>query len=403
MQKDTQLPWKILLVEDDEDDYLITRDMLSEARKQKIALDWARNIELGKQAMEKNHYDVILVDYDLGEQSGLDLLHKLKSIETISPVIVLTGNGSYEVDIEAMKAGAADYLDKNQVNGHLLERTIRYAIETRQAKAALMRAKEDLENRVAERTLELLKKNEALVYEIIERNRIEAELAETQRRLIDNTEAERLQLAQELHDGPMQELYVLTYQLEALRSELEDEEHKKTSLEVQQKIKDVIHTLRTTSGELRPPALAPYGLEKAIRSHAEQFQKVNPNLKMHLQLNPDRQAVPERVRLALFRIYQTALANVVRHAQAENVHVRLALDEDMICLEIKDDGRGFSLPKRWIEMVRKGHLGLVGAHERAEAVDGKLDVKSAVGEGTLVRVEVPRTVKESLSTQKSRA
>lgn len=394
MRSITETPWKILLVEDDEEDYLITRDMLSDTRRQKVAIDWAKNIELGRQALQTNDYDVILVDYDLGHQSGLEMLHKMSPDEMSSPVIVLTGNGSYEVDLEAMNAGAADYLDKNQVNGHLLERTIRYAIESRQAKTALLRAKEELENRVAERTLELLKKNEALVYEIIERNRIEAELAETQRRLIDNTEAERLQLAQELHDGPMQELYVLTYQLEALRNELPSEEQQKTTQEIQQKIKDVIHTLRNTSGELRPPALAPYGLEKAIRSHAEQFQKANPNLKVHLQLTADRQTIPERVRLALFRIYQSALANVVRHAQAENVTVRLTLDAEAICLEIEDDGRGFNLPKRWIEMVRKGHLGLVGAHERAEAIDGKFDVESAVGEGTRIRVEVPRQQKE---------
>jgi signal transduction histidine kinase len=385
--------WKILLVEDDEDDFLITRDMLAEARQGKFSLEWARNAESGKKALENNKYDAVLVDYDLGSQNGLEFLQSSGPLERQIPVIVLTGNGSYELDMEAMRAGAADYLDKNQVNGLLLERTIRYAIESRSNQAALLRAKENLEVRVQERTKELLKKNQALVNEIIERRRIEAELAETQRRLIDNTEAERLQLAQELHDGPMQELYGLTYQLEALRADLENDAHQDLALDVQQKIKGVIHTLRATAGELRPPALAPYGLEKAIHSHAEQFQSTNPNLKIRLQLQSDRKMLPERVRLALFRIYQTALANVVRHAGASTVDVRLVIDAEQVYLEIQDDGCGFNIPKRWIEMVRQGHLGLVGAQERAEAIDGRLEIQSEVGKGTLIRVIAPHIEK----------
>jgi signal transduction histidine kinase len=385
--------WKILLVEDDEDDYLIARSMLAEAREGTFSLEWAKNTDQALQAVESDFFDAILVDYDLGAQTGMEFIEKIGPSHNQGPIIVLTGNSSYELDMEAMRAGAADYLDKNQVNALLLERTIRYAIESRSSQIALLRAKENLEVRVQERTRELLRKNEALVSEIIERTRIEAELAETQRRLIDNTEAERLQLAQELHDGPMQELYGLTYQLEALRSDLEKEKHQEAAADIQGKIKEVIHTLRSTAGELRPPALAPYGLEKAIASHAEQFQAANPNLKIHLDLMPDRQMLPERVRLALFRIYQTVLANIVRHAQASSVDVRFSVDAELVCLEVKDDGVGFNVPRRWIEMVRKGHLGLVGAQERAEAIDGHLEIQSAVGEGTLIRVQVPQKIK----------
>jgi signal transduction histidine kinase len=105
---------------------------------------------------------------------------------------------------------------------------------------------------------------------------------------------------------------------------------------------------------------------------------------------PDEQSLAEPVRLALFRIYQAALNNVARHAQAQRVDIRFRFADDEIVLEIQDDGRGFELPERWITLAREGHLGLVGAAERAEAVGGKLDVESAPGKGTCLRVIVPR-------------
>jgi signal transduction histidine kinase len=130
-------------------------------------------------------------------------------------------------------------------------------------------------------------------------------------------------------------------------------------------------------------------LEKAIRSHCEQLKITHLELQFDLHLEPDRQSIPERMRLALFRVYQVALTNVVRHAQASRVVIRLMLDTETVILEIEDDGCGFEVPERWIELARQGHLGLVGATERAEAVGGKMEVKSKPGKGTLIRVVVP--------------
>jgi two-component system, NarL family, sensor kinase len=152
----------------------------------------------------------------------------------------------------------------------------------------------------------------------------------------------------------------------------------------------VIQALRSISRELRPPALAPYGLEKAIRSHAETLQQAHPDLKVHLELDTDGQALPEGTRMALFRIYQTAITNVIRHARATQAEVRFNVDPEHVQLEIQDNGCGFQVPDRWIELARQGHMGLVGAAERAEAAGGKLQVESRPGKGSLIRVIVPR-------------
>jgi PAS domain S-box-containing protein len=231
----------------------------------------------------------------------------------------------------------------------------------------------------------------SLVENITRQKQMQAELEEVQRRLIDSGEAERLHLAQELHDGPVQDLYGVSYRLGALKGAIQGEDLAQF-MNVQDSIQQVIQMLRATSGELRPPTLAPFGLEKAIRSHAENFQLAHPEIEVHLSLMPDRKDLSERVRLVLFRIYQQALMNVFRHAQASRVDIRLSVDAEQIILEVEDNGIGFDVPNRWIRMAREGHLGLVGASERAQSIGGVLEIQSKPEEGTLVRVTVQRIV-----------
>ncbi|MCB0196119.1 MAG: PAS domain-containing protein, partial [Anaerolineae bacterium] len=229
--------------------------------------------------------------------------------------------------------------------------------------------------------------------DVTERREAEAELTELRQKLLEDRETERLHRAQELHDGPLQDLHSAMLRLSELEPMLSDETSLTTMVVVQATLQQAIQSLRGMCGELRPPALAPFGLEKAIRSHAEQFQKMHPDLTVLLDLMPDAQQLPERTRLALFRIYQQSLSNVIRHAQAETVTVRLKLDDDHVKLEIEDDGQGFHMPNRPIKLARKGHLGLVGAIERTEALNGTLDVVSAPGQGSLIRAVVPRDEK----------
>lgn len=247
-------------------------------------------------------------------------------------------------------------------------------------------------------TVSLIRNNEGedqfminMVKDITARKQMEAELAEVQHRLMESREAERLHLAQELHDGSMQDLYGISYQLNEVWHALPGETGRGKLITIQVAVQRTIQTLRALCGELRPPALAPFGLEKAIRSHAEQFQKAQPELSLKLELRPDGQALPEQARLALFRVYQQALSNTVRHAQAAHIRVELALSPDQVILAVEDDGCGFEVLKRRIELVREGHLGLVGAAERVEAIGGELTIKSAPGQGTLIRAVIPRT------------
>jgi two-component system cell cycle sensor histidine kinase/response regulator CckA len=126
---------KILLVEDDEDDYIIARDLLTEIPGHRFALDWANTFASGLESMVLNQHDVVLVDYRLGAENGIALLRKALDRGCQAPVILLTGAGQHEIDIEAMQAGAADYLIKAELRTDTLERSVRYAIQRKRAAA----------------------------------------------------------------------------------------------------------------------------------------------------------------------------------------------------------------------------------------------------------------------------
>ncbi|WP_245850381.1 hybrid sensor histidine kinase/response regulator [Longimonas halophila] len=119
----------VLLVEDDEDDYVITKALLSRAESIECNLDWAASYDEGLNAILSSEYDACLVDYRLGAHTGLDLLHAVNEQGGRTPIILLTGQGDLEIDLTAMAAGAADYLSKEEIDAPLLERSIRYAVE----------------------------------------------------------------------------------------------------------------------------------------------------------------------------------------------------------------------------------------------------------------------------------
>lgn len=133
-------PIKVLLVDDDEDDYILTSDLFSEIKGSEYAVEWVETYADALEAMQSGGHDVHLVDYRLGAHNGLELLREAMRTGCRAPVILLTGQGDKEVDIEAMKAGAADYLIKGQIDPPLLERSIRYAIERAHSLEALRKS-----------------------------------------------------------------------------------------------------------------------------------------------------------------------------------------------------------------------------------------------------------------------
>ncbi len=164
---------RMLLIEDDEDDYIVLRSMLSEIGSTTFDLQWVRTYEAGVEGICRAEHDVYLLDYRLGGRDGVELLREVIAQGCETPVILLTGQGGYEVDIEAMEAGAADYLVKGQITPDLLERSIRYSIVQKHADLELRRYRDYLEQLVQERTRDLEETNNRLQIEIDVRRKAE--------------------------------------------------------------------------------------------------------------------------------------------------------------------------------------------------------------------------------------
>jgi len=127
---------RILIVDDDEDDFLIISDYIRNINPTRFVLHWCYNYFEALTHMKNHNYDLYFVDYRLGAKTGLDLLKEAISAHCEEPIVLLTGKGNYKVDMEAMQAGAVDYLIKTELTSEKLERCIRYSLE----RAATMKA-----------------------------------------------------------------------------------------------------------------------------------------------------------------------------------------------------------------------------------------------------------------------
>ncbi len=120
---------KVLLIDDDEDDHILTRGLLSQVKSGEYELDWAPTYEEGLRMAGLQEHHVYLVDYNLGKNNGVELIREARKSGITLPMILFTGHGNHDMDVEAMLAGATDYMEKDQTPSALLERTIRYSIE----------------------------------------------------------------------------------------------------------------------------------------------------------------------------------------------------------------------------------------------------------------------------------
>jgi PAS domain S-box-containing protein len=153
----------LLLIEDNPGDAGLIREMLAEAKGMRFELEWTETLSEGIERPVLGGIDVVLLDLALTDSTGLETLRRLRAASPCAPVVVvLSGLSDEEISFQAVQEGAQDYLIKGQVDSSLLVRSIRYALERGQEQEALRRAHVELENRVRERTADLVKANEAL-------------------------------------------------------------------------------------------------------------------------------------------------------------------------------------------------------------------------------------------------
>ena len=197
---------------------------------------------------------------------------------------------------------------------------------------------------------------------------------------------ERQRLARELHDSVTQSLYAIGLYAEAAGRALADGEPDTAVSNVREigaATQDALAEMRLLLFELRPPLLEEHGLAAALRARLQAVE-ARAGLTAEFACRGEGRLAPEREQ-ELFRVVQEALNNVLKHAHARHVRVRLELTSDCAVIEVADDGVGFEPAQHGAD-----GYGLPGMRERAERLGGCLQIESAPGAGTRVRVEVPR-------------
>lgn len=198
-------------------------------------------------------------------------------------------------------------------------------------------------------------------------------------------EEERRRLARELHDDTIQSLIALNQQIQLAQLSAQDEANRDRLAMMQQMAEQTVADLRRLTRDLRPIYLEDLGLIPALEMLARDMSQAT-GLSVVFEKRGKARRLSPNVELALYRIAQEGLSNVVRHAKANQATVSLQFTEQEVTLTVKDDGVGFVVPESPAEMAPAGHFGLLGVQERAEAIGARLQIESAPGQGTRLQL-----------------
>ncbi len=360
-------PVNVLLIDDQRPIYAIVRKMLSVSGQGRFELSWADTLQDGMLHLAKHRADVVLLDLGLPDSSGVDTVKRVHAACPELPIVVVSGLDQQAVFLAAMRAGAQDYLVKDQLSGELLVRAILYARERKRDEDRLARSHEDM-------------------------RRLTAHLQSIR-------EEERTRIAREIHDQLGQSLTALKMdqaRLTGMVGRMPDNDQKPLVLGklegMSELIGDTIQTVRHISSELRPGALDDLGLVAAVEGELREFEK-RTGVRCRIDTAPESFTVGEPAATELFRVFQELLTNIARHSGAQHVSVRLELRDEVFLLEVVDDGRGIEQSQ-----IEDPHsLGLMGMRERVGLAGGTIVFKGIHGEGTTVSIAMP--VNASTSSQ----
>ncbi|HVU34843.1 MAG TPA: histidine kinase [Opitutaceae bacterium] len=303
--------------------------------------------------------DMILSDYALPSFDGYAALAIAKRKAPNTPFIFVTGTMGEEVAIETLKNGATDYVLKTRLGrlGPAVQRALREAADRRERE----RAEDKLR-----RSLDQLRALTTYLQYV--------------------REEERTRIAREVHDELGQALTGLKLDMSWLASKLG-----KNAKPVQQKVRtmvdhidETIQTVRRIATELRPGILDSLGLVAAMEWQANDFQS-RTGITCSVSTSVSETILDQDITTVFFRIYQETLTNIIRHAKATRVTVRLEETGGHLVMTVADNGRGISEE----EIASTRSLGLLGMRERAMLVGGDLSLHGAPGAGTTVTLSVP--------------
>ncbi|NLI68568.1 MAG: histidine kinase [Bacilli bacterium] len=206
-------------------------------------------------------------------------------------------------------------------------------------------------------------------------------------KIIEAQEKERKRISREIHDGPAQSLANILIRSEIVDLAFRDGDTEQALTEmksIRESIRQALREVRRIIYDLRPMALDDLGLFPTIKKHISSISEYN-NIDIDLALHGDERRLDPHYEVAVFRIIQEGLQNAIKHAKASRIIVRLEIRDNLIALNIEDDGIGFD-PEN---INKKDSYGLIGMKERVDLLDGELTIKSEPNRGTKIVVKLP--------------
>jgi two-component system sensor histidine kinase UhpB len=479
-------PIRVLLLEDSPADAELSLAALNAAR-----LDCVADVVTGREEFERRYaagrYDVVLADYNLPGYTGLDALARVRREDPLQPFIVVSGALGEERAVEALRAGATDFVLKDnlvrlapavvraleewrerrkhlatQAALELSERRYRAVVEDQSnpiirvlpdlsvtfvngaylryfgRSEAQMLGRSVIEHALpqerdnAQRFLggiapgALTNERDARVrdasgaerwmhwsargicdasgavaeiqivgHDVTELRRTMDALAAARerlqrlsRRLLEVQEDERRHLARELHDDIGQGLTAIKLNLESLARTRDGVVPEGRVGEALEATRHTIERVRQLSVNLRPLQLDDLGLVAALRSHLDRQAKLG-RLAPHFELQEVPVKLTADIEIACFRVAQEAINNIVRHARAANVWLRLFVAGERLALSVRDDGAGFDVGSAQRRAAVGESLGVISMEERVALAGGSLQIHSAPGQGTVVVASFP--------------
>ncbi len=339
---------RALFVEDSQTDYSLLLRLLRVAG---YAVEAVRvETEAGmRAALANGPWDVVISDHNLPDFSSLGALQLLKASGLDVPFIIVSGAIGEDIAVEAMIAGADDYILKSRLPRLVpaLKRSLAAATSRRQERAMRQRLR-----------------------------RLSAHLEEVK-------DSERKAIAREIHDDIGGLLTSLTFDLAWLQNHAPDDKVRDRLQNMSALLGEARGSVQRILRELRPPMLE-LGVVAALEWQAQDFTRRH-GIPCHFISNRENIVVSEGISSTLFRVCQEALTNIAKHAQAKAVNLEVFVDTSNITLEITDDGVGLDEGS----LSKAGSYGLLGMRERAAGLDGWLEVNSAPGRGTGVMLSLP--------------
>ncbi|HEY3788870.1 MAG TPA: hybrid sensor histidine kinase/response regulator [Urbifossiella sp.] len=320
---------RLLLIDDDEDDRVLTEERLSDIPGQPYHLDWTPHYADGLEAICRGSHDLYLLDLHLGARTGIELLKEVRRRSCNRPVILLTGQGQVRTDLEALDAGASDYLEKSGLTSALLDRAIRFALVQHRAEALL-------EKKVQERTEELARANAALRDADRRKDEFLATLAHELRNPLApiRNALEIIRLAGDKGEA-------IARQRERMERQV---------AQMQRLVDDLLDVSRLTVGKLRisPETLTIQEvIETAIDTSRPLFEKAKLTFISEVPAAPIR-ITGDRVRLA--QAFSNLLHNAAKFTEpGGRVWLSVAPSEETVSVVVRDTGVG--IPKSLLPAV----------------------------------------------------